>query len=85
MNYETGIVEKIYSESALSPVFINNKGNELQLKNLQEATVKLHSYFAKQRLDAKDPNKYGIDIEFKIIHEKGKNKLYFKQVRLLKY
>lgn len=85
INPESGSIEKTYSESSLSPVFIGNKANELQLKQLQEATLKLHNQFTKQRVDAGDKNKYGIDIEFKIMHEKGKNKLYFKQVRLLKY
>ena len=82
---ETGTIEKVYSESSLSPVFVGNKANELQLKTLQEATLKLHSELTKQRVDVGDTNKYGIDIEFKILNEKGKNKLYFKQVRLLKY
>ncbi|MBK9498205.1 MAG: hypothetical protein IPO06_02285 [Leptospiraceae bacterium] len=85
INPESGSIEKTYSESSLSPVFIGNKANELQLKQLQEATLKLHNQFTKQRVDAGDKNKYGIDIEFKIMHEKGKNKLYFKQVRLLRY
>ncbi|MBL0266437.1 MAG: hypothetical protein IPQ05_21875 [Leptospiraceae bacterium] len=85
INPESGSIEKTYSESSLSPVFIGNKANELQLKQLQEATLKLHNQFTKQRIDAGDKNKYGIDIEFKIMHEKGKNKLYFKQVRLLRY
>lgn len=85
LNPESGAIEKIYSESSLSPVFIGTKTNELQLKKLQDATMKLHTILTKQRLDAGDKNKYGIDIEFKIMHEKGKNKLYFKQVRLLKY
>lgn len=85
LNPESGSIEKIYSESSLSPVFIGTKTNELQLKKIQEATMKLHSILIKQRIDAGDKNKYGIDIEFKIMHEKGKNKLYFKQVRLLKY
>ncbi|MBK7056182.1 MAG: hypothetical protein IPH52_14260 [Leptospiraceae bacterium] len=85
INPESGTIEKTYSESSLSPVFIGNKANELQLKQLQEATLKLHNQFTKQRVDAGDKNKYGIDIEFKIMHEKGKNKLYFKQVRLLRY
>ena len=85
INPESGSIEKTYSESSLSPVFIGNKANELQLKQLQEATLKLHNQFTKQRIDAGDKNKYGIDIEFKIMHEKGKNRLYFKQVRLLKY
>jgi hypothetical protein len=85
LNPESGAIEKTYSESSLSPVFIGNKANELQLKQLQEATLKLHNLFTKQRVDAGDKNKYGIDIEFKIMHEKGKNKLYFKQVRLLRY
>jgi hypothetical protein len=85
INPESGSIEKTYSESSLSPVFIGNKANELQLKQLQEATLKLHNQFTKQRVDAGDKNKYGIDIEFKIMHEKGKNRLYFKQVRLLRY
>jgi len=85
INPETGTIEKVYSESSLSPIFVGNKANELQLKTLQDATLKLHSEFTKQRADAGDTNKYGIDIEFKILNEKGKNKLYFKQVRLLKY
>ncbi len=85
INSESGAIEKTYSESSLSPVFIGNKANELQLKQLQEATLKLHNLFTKQRVDAGDKNKYGIDIEFKIMNEKGKNKLYFKQVRLLRY
>ncbi len=85
INPESGAIEKTYSESSISPVFIENKANELQLKKLQEATLKLYSLFTKQRIDAGDKNKYGIDIEFKIMNEKGKNKLYFKQVRLLKY
>jgi len=85
INPESSSIEKTYSESSLSPVFLGNKANELQLKQLQEATLKLHNQFTKQRVDAGDKNKYGIDIEFKIMHEKGKNKLYFKQVRLLRY
>ncbi|MBK8395383.1 MAG: hypothetical protein IPL26_09095 [Leptospiraceae bacterium] len=85
MNPEAGIIDKIYTESSLSPVFINNKANELQFKKLQETTITLHSHLTKERLEAGDKNRYGIDIEFKIMHEKGKNKLYFKQVRLLKY
>ena len=85
INPESSSIEKTYSESSLSPVFLGNKANELQLKQLQEATLKLHNQFTKQRVDAGDKNKYGIDIEFKIMHEKGKNRLYFKQVRLLRY
>jgi hypothetical protein len=75
--------DRINTYSSIQNVFLNNEKFANILLDLKNNLVQLHKSFI-----SKDPNfrdKFGIDIEFKIMQENNKPKLYIKQARLLKY
>ncbi len=80
---DKSFVGKINTRSNVRNIFIENPNYDEILSELRESILLIHSEFTKSMDTPKE--KFGIDIEFKIMDEKGVPKLYIKQARLLKY
>lgn len=78
-------MERIYTRSDIQNIFIENKENNSVSKELALATVKIHNRLISNLYKTGINGAFGTDIEFKIMKEGGRSKLYIKQARLLKY
>ena len=71
-------VKETLTESSISPIFINNSNNDVIRSEIcMYSSLLFDEFYSKYDKN----NDLMIDIEFKILPEKRKNKLYFKQIR----
>jgi hypothetical protein len=82
-------ITKLDSRSNIGAIFLDDGSDQLrpslttQLRELHDATEKLHRHFTAEQAAEGDPRTYAIDIEYKLMTENGALKLYVKQSRLL--
>lgn len=71
-------IKETLTESSISPIFLNNSNNDgIRSEICKYSSILFDEFYSKYDKN----NDLMIDIEFKILPEKRKNKLYFKQVR----
>lgn len=73
---------EIRSKSNIHDVFVQNQLHN-HLAELKSSVLLIHKMLT-LNLENKENNQFGIDVEFKLMNEKGELKLYIKQARLLR-
>ena len=73
---------EVRTQSNIHPVF-DQPEMESRLQMLKEAIEQMHQMFT-EGLPEEQKDQYGIDIEFKLMVEEGKIRLYIKQARLIR-
>jgi hypothetical protein len=71
----------VKSQSDIHDVFLH-QGMESRLMELKDVCINIHNYLL-NKLNIRERNRYGVDIEFRLMEEGNKLKLYIKQARLL--
>ncbi len=71
----------IQTESNLSPIFLNTKQKEKILLEICKNSFEIYEDYFKNKTKNLNKKNLGIEIEFKLMNESGKQEFYFKQIR----